>query len=274
MRLTSLQNPRVKEVIRLRDRKPRDETGLFVIEGFREIQRAVQNGIRPLSLFICPTFFLGVNEPLLIERCRASGTEILECSPAVFSKMAYRDRPEGLLAVARQFRRKLENIPLSTCPLLLVAEGVEKPGNLGTLIRSADAAGADAVIVADPRTDLFNPNVIRSSTGVVFALPVAVTEAPLLLAWLRKQRIAILAASPHATCDFYDADLAAPVAIAVGSEQYGLTESWMKEADLTVRIPMRGQADSLNVAQAATLLLYEALRQRRSSMPSGRNSHG
>ena len=273
MRLTSLQNPRVKEVIRLRDRRHRDQSGLFLIEGFREIQRALQNGIHPLTLFTCPPLFLGSNEPALIERCRAAGAQILECTEPVFCKMAYRDRPEGLLAVARQFHRRLEELPLPSNPLLLAVEGVEKPGNLGTLIRSADAAGADAVLVADPRTDLFNPNVVRASTGILFALPVVVTDSATLLSWLRRQKIALLAASPHATLDMYDADLTRPVAIAVGAEQYGLSELWMREADRTVRIPMRGQADSLNVAQAATLLLYEALRQRRASaMPNGCSS--
>jgi TrmH family RNA methyltransferase len=187
---------------------------------------------------------------------------VLECTAPVFEKLAYRDRPEGLLALAPQLTCTLAKLKLPPNPLVLVAESIEKPGNLGTLLRSADAAGAHAVIVADPRTDVHNPNVVRASTGMLFAVPLAVADTAEVLAWLRERNIRILAATPHTDKNYTDVDMTAGVAIVVGTEQVGLSEVWMRAADLQVRIPMLGKADSLNVAQAATLLLYEAVRQR------------
>ncbi len=263
MILSSLQNPRIKDVVKLRQRSHRDEAGLMLVEGYREILRALENGHAPTQLFTCPALFLGENEPALIARCSAAGADLVECSAAVFEKIAYRDRPEGLLALVPQLRCSLAHLQMPPTPLILVAESIEKPGNLGTLLRSADAAGAHAVIVADPLTDIHNPNVIRASTGMVFAVPLAVAETAEVLAWLRAQKIRILAATPHTDRDYTDVDLTQGVAIVVGTEQLGLSDVWMKAADLQVRIPMLGKADSLNVAQAATLLLYEAVRQRR-----------
>jgi TrmH family RNA methyltransferase len=262
MILTSLQNPLVKEVVRLRQRSHRDEAGLLIIEGYRELIRALDNGHPPTRLFTCPSLFLGVNEPALIARCQAAGAEIVECAAPVFEKMAYRDRPEGLLALTPQIDCRLEQLAPPASPLILVAESIEKPGNLGTLLRSADAAGAHAVIVADPRTDVHNPNVVRASTGMLFAVPLAVAETGAVLAWLRERNIRILAATPHTDKNYTDVDMTGGVAIVVGTEQVGLSDIWMQAADLQVRIPMLGKADSLNVAQAATLLLYEAVRQR------------
>jgi TrmH family RNA methyltransferase len=262
MILTSLQNPLVKEVVRLRQRSHRDEAGLMIIEGYRELLRALDNAHLPTRLFTCPALFLGENEPALIARCRAAGAELFECSAPVFEKMAYRDRPEGLLALAPQLDCRLARLVLPDRPLLLVAESIEKPGNLGTMLRTADAAGAHAVIVADPRTDVHNPNVVRASTGMLFAVPLAVAETADVIAWLRERKIRILAATPHTDKAYTDVDMTEGVAIVVGTEQVGLSDTWMSAADLQVRIPMLGKADSLNVAQAATLLLYEAVRQR------------
>jgi TrmH family RNA methyltransferase len=262
MLLTSLQNPRIKETVKLRQRSHRDAAGLMLIEGYREILRALDNGHPPAQLFICPALYLGENEPALIARCAAAGAEVLECTAPVFEKLAYRDRPEGLLALAPQLTCTLAKLKLPPNPLVLVAESIEKPGNLGTLLRSADAAGAHAVIVADPRTDVHNPNVVRASTGMLFAVPLAVADTAEVLAWLRERNIRILAATPHTDKNYTDVDMTAGVAIVVGTEQVGLSEVWMRAADLQVRIPMLGKADSLNVAQAATLLLYEAVRQR------------
>jgi len=197
----------------------------------------------------------------------------------VFAKVSYRDRPDGLLAVAPQWKRTLTDLATMvgrglsptgddgrkahpTDPFLLVVEAIEKPGNLGTLLRSADAAGVDAVLVCDPVTDLFNPNVVRSSTGVLFSVPVVVADSAEVRAWLRDQGIRAVATTPAAPALYTESDLRGPLAIIMGSEQYGLSEFWLKESDLLVRIPMAGQADSLNVAMAAIIALFEAVRQR------------
>jgi TrmH family RNA methyltransferase len=176
--------------------------------------------------------------------------------------MSYRDRPDGLIAVAPRVQHALGAIPSRQPGLFVVAESIEKPGNLGTILRSADAAGVDAVIVCDRCTDINNPNVVRASIGALFALPVVEVSSAEAMAWLKNRGVKIVAASPHATDLYSDADLSGEVAFVVGTEQYGLSETWMTGADLTVRIPMRGQADSLNVAAATTILLFEAVRQR------------
>lgn len=260
--ITSLQNSRIKAVVGLRQRSDRDERGEMIIEGYRELKRALENKHLPKVLFFCPGFFMGTNEPALIERCREAGAELFECTTAVFEKMSYRDRPEGLLAVAPQVHCTLADLKLPQNPLLVVAEAIEKPGNLGTILRSADAAGVHAVIICDRCTDINNPNVVRASTGTLFALPVVEAGSDEVLSWLRLHKIQILAATPHTDFQYYDVDLKRGTALVVGTEQYGLTEKWMISADLKVKIPMLGQADSLNVASATTILLYEAVRQR------------
>jgi len=260
--ITSLQNPRVKNVIKLRQRADRDEQGLLIVEGYRELKRALENHRRPVMLFYCRDFFLGKNESELINQCRDTGAEIISCSRAVFAKMAYRERPEGLLALVPQVKYDLVGLKLPAAPLLIVAEAIEKPGNLGTILRSADAAGADAVIVCDRCTDINNPNVVRASIGAIFTVPVVETSSTEAIKWFHKNKIQILAASPHAKLAYTQADLRRGTAVVVGAEQYGLSEQWMKAADLQVRIPMRGQIDSLNVAAATTILLFEAARQR------------
>ena len=198
----------------------------------------------------------------LLARAEAAGTQLFELSRAAFAKVAYRERPDGLLALAPQWRRTLADLRLGPAPLLLVVEAIEKPGNLGTILRSADAAGCAAVIVCDPVTDIFNPNVVRASTGVLFSLPCVVAEGPPVLAWLRDRGIRTVATTPAAETLYSAADLRGPLAVVMGSEQYGLSDFWLKNADLPVRIPMAGQADSLNVAMAATITLFEAIRQR------------
>ena len=263
MNLTSPQNERVKQVVKLRQRSHRDELGLMLIEGYRELKRALDNHHNPSALYYCPAFYQGNHEPELVARCRAAGAALFECAEAAFAKMSYRDRPEGLLAVAPRIHRTLADLTLPAPALVLVAEAIEKPGNLGTMLRSSDAAGVHALIVCDPCTDVNNPNVVRASIGTLFAVPVAEAPAAETLAWLRARQIRILAATPHAEAEYFDVDLRPPTAIVVGTEQYGLSPAWLEQADLKVRIPMRGQADSLNVAAATTLLLYEALRQRR-----------
>jgi TrmH family RNA methyltransferase len=262
--ITSAQNPRVKEAVQLGRRTHRDEKGLLLVEGYREVVRALQNGWRPASLFFCPELYLGRNEPALVEQAGGAGAQLFQCAENVFRKMAYRDRPEGLLAIGPQIRLRLDDLtPRNPAPLLVAAEAIEKPGNLGTIVRTADAAGADGVIVCDECTDVNNPNVVRASIGALFSLPVVEASSADAIEWVRSRGIQIVAASPHAEREYTDADLARGTAFVVGSEQYGLSETWVKEADLCVRIPMLGQGDSLNVAAATTILLFEAVRQRR-----------
>jgi TrmH family RNA methyltransferase len=261
-RITSLQNLRVKQLVKLRDRRPRDEAGVFLVEGYREIRRALEKQVALHELYFSPDWFLGENEPALITEAEQAGAKLYELSKDAFAKVAYRERPDGLLAVAPQWKRPLEDLTLAAPPFLLVVEAIEKPGNLGTILRSADAAGCDAVIVCDPVTDIFNPNVVRASTGVLFSVPLVVDESTRVLAWLREKSIRTVATTPAAQTLYTDADLRGPLAIVMGSEQYGLSEFWLKNADLPVRIPMAGQADSLNVAMATIITLFEAVRQR------------
>ncbi len=267
LQITSLQNPRVKEVVKLQKRPYRDEVGVLLVEGYREVKRMLDNRRQPQVLFYAPAFFRGGNETTLVERAAEAGAELFECTAEVFQKIAYRDRPEGLLALTDQVRGTLADLKLPEHPLLIVAESIEKPGNLGSLLRSADAAGVHGVIVCDRTTDINNPNVVRSSIGTLFSLPVVEATSEETLAWLKSRGIRVLAATPHATHEYTEVDLTQGVALVVGTEQVGLSDSWMKEADLQVRIPMLGQIDSLNVACATTILLYEAVRQRRLAAP-------
>jgi len=260
--ITSLQNPRLKRLIRLRDRRARDEEGAFLVEGYREVRRALEKKAALGELFFSRDWFLGVNEPALLAEAEAAGARLYELSKDAFAKVAYRERPDGILAVAPQWKRALADLALPAAPLILVVEAIEKPGNLGTILRSADAAGCDAVIVCDPVTDLFNPNVVRASTGVLFSVPCVVEDSEKVLAWLKGRGIRSVATTPAAGGVYSDADLRGPLAVVMGSEQFGLSEFWLKNADLPVRIPMAGQADSLNVAMAALITLFEAVRQR------------
>lgn len=265
LEITSLQNPRVKQVVKLRDRHARERSGQFIIEGYRAILRAHGQGYPLTELFICPALFKGDNEDALIDQCVGAGTQLFQVPEHVFGKMAYRDRPEGLLAVAPQIHRSLDDLAadrFASNPLYIVAEGIEKPGNLGTMLRSADATAVSAIILCDKCTDLFNPNVVRASTGSLFSVPVAEASPERTLAWLKARDCLVVAATPHAENLYSAVDLTGPVCIAVGAEQYGLTDFWMNHADMQVKIPMMGMADSLNVATATTILLYEVLRQR------------
>jgi TrmH family RNA methyltransferase len=295
-KITSLQNPRVKLLVKLRERRDRDDAGLFLVEGYREIRRALEKQVRLQELYFSPEWFLGENEPALIEQARQSGAQLFELSKDAFAKCAYRERPDGLLAVAPQWKLSLSDLNLAGSPVagvadpgaaiaspatgpgsatpatltdrparspfLLVVESIEKPGNLGTILRSADAAGVDAVIVCDPVTDIFNPNVVRSSTGVLFSVPIVVSDSASVHAWLVEKGIRIVATTPDTPAIYTSVDLSGPLAIVMGSEQYGLSKFWLKESNLLVRIPMAGQADSLNVAMATIITLFEAVRQR------------
>lgn len=260
--ITSKQNQRVKDLARLRDRRDRDKAGVFLIEGYRAINRALEKNVPLTEFYFSPDWFLGENEPALIERAKKAGAETYEVSKDVFTKFTYRDRPDGLLAVAKQWHTGLEDLKLSEKPFLLVVEAIEKPGNLGTILRSADGAGVDAVIVCDAVTDVFNPNVVRSSTGVLFSVPVVVSDSQTVHKWLKSKDIKIVSTTPDTDNIYTKVDLTGPIAIVMGSEQYGLTDFWLKQCDIPVRIPMHGLADSLNVALATGLMVYEAARQR------------
>ncbi|MCM8534921.1 MAG: RNA methyltransferase [Lentisphaeraceae bacterium] len=262
MIITSTKNDKIKNIVKLRNRRDRDKQQLMVIEGYRSLLRASNNHIEVTEFYYCPDFFIGENEQSLIDLYESRGSRIIEVTKPVFEKISYRDRPEGLLGVAPYFNKGLEALELGESPFLVVAQSIEKPGNLGTIIRSTDGTGADGLILCDKCTDLFNPNVITASTGISFALPIVQASTKECLEYLKENNIAILSATPSADTLYTDVDMTGPVAIIVGTEQYGLTDEWLKESTINVKIPMLGQADSLNVSTATTLLLYEALRQR------------
>jgi len=205
---------------------------------------------------------MGENETALLEEAKSKGAALFELTQIAFEKVAYRDRPEGILGVFKQWSQTLGDLKLGDPPFLLIAESIEKPGNLGTILRSADAAGVDAVICCDPVTDLFNPNVIRSSTGVLFSMPTVMTTTRETIDWLQKSGIQAVATTPHAERYHTEIDLTGPIAVVMGSEQFGLSETWLDACSQQARIPMAGQADSLNVAMATLVTLFEAVRQR------------
>jgi len=271
MLITSLHNEKVKKLVKLRNRRERDKTGRFLIEGYRELLRAFEGGQPVEELYFCPSLFLGENENRLIEDLKKRGARGIECSSAVFHKISYRDRPDGLLGLAPIRKSSLEELekalPLMKNPFLVVAEAIEKPGNLGTILRTADAVGADALIVADPCTDLYNPNVVRASVGTLFTVPVYTAEGGSLLACLQKHGIGVVSATPQAESRYTEFDFSRPVAVAFGTEQYGLSKKWLEESLHQVRIPMLGTADSLNVAASTAVLLYEVVRQRDGNSP-------
>ena len=259
--IQSRQNPRVQNLVRLHERTHRDTQQRFLVEGRRELERALAEGVIE-EIYFCSELFRDNGSQELVERASQAGVAICQLAPMAFDKVSLREGPDGLLGVARAWHLTLADLKLSATPLLLIVERVEKPGNLGALLRSADAAGADAVIVCDPVTDLFNPQVVRNSQGALFSVPVAVVSPPEALDFLRANKIDLVATTPAATLDYWDADLLHAAAIAVGGEKDGLTPLWLEAANQSVRIPMAGQTDSLNVAAAATLALFEAVRQR------------
>ena len=260
--ISSAQNDAVKHLVKLRDRRHRDREQLTLLEGYRELTRAREYGMELVECFFSPEHFLGVNEYPLLRQLNASGIPVRQLAPQLLEKVSYRDRPEGLLAIARMRRHTLDDLPVDPNGLYLVAETVEKPGNLGSMLRSADAVNATGVIICEKGTDIYNPNVIRASTGALFSVPLAEATNAEAKAWLEQHHIRTLAATPHTDFCYTDVDLTVGVAIVVGAEQTGLTDFWMNGADLKVVIPMLGKIDSLNVATATTLLLYEAARQR------------
>ena len=262
IQITSLQNPRIKEMIRLRDGRHRRKQGRILIDGTREIERAVGAGIVPSELVYCPELRDEAAVCDILGKAEEQGAELIEVPAHVFEKVAFGARAEGVVAVAPTPQAALADLSLAADALVVVLEGVEKPGNVGAVLRSADASGAGAVIVADGRTDLFNPNAIRASLGTIFAVPVAEATSGETLAWLRERGFSVFAARVDGSIVYTEADFRASCAIVLGSEADGLTGVWSGEGVQAVRLPMLGVADSLNVSVSAAVILYEAVRQR------------
>ena len=260
--ITSAQNPLIKNVLLLTE-KPRErkEQNLIVIEGSREIRLAASSGFVITTLFFCPE----IGDPSQLSELSdpaTPGTEMVEVSLAVFNRMAYRKDHEGVIALAIPKRILLDDLSLRENPLILVLETIEKPGNLGALLRTADAANLDAVIVCDPQTDIYNPNAIRSGIGCLFTMQTVSTTSEETITWLKKRQIRIFGTALTATHYYHETDFTGPAAIVMGSEAYGLTRIWLDQADDLVKIPMNGRIDSMNVSASAAVVIFEAMRQR------------
>jgi TrmH family RNA methyltransferase len=268
-RITSLQNPRIKNVVRLNGRRQREQQQLTLVEGLRETGQALDSGVVPVEAFVCPELIAGPEATAVMEtlsRLAAAGqTQLFEVTTAVFEKIAYRGQSGGVLLVIPYRSYTLADLPLSARPFLAIIDGAEKPGNVGAILRTADGAGVDALLLAGDareRTDMHNPNVMRASLGASFTVPTAAAPTAEMIAWLRAHEIAIVATTPAAEAVYTAVDLSGPVALVLGSEAFGLGPEWLAAADLQVRIPMAGAIDSLNLSVAAALLLYEVVRQR------------
>jgi TrmH family RNA methyltransferase len=233
-----------------------------LVDGYEELTLALESGVRPLALYYCPALIREQERLALLDRMRGLGVELVEMSSQAFGKVAYRETPDGWLAVVPLVATDLSRLRLGAAPLILVCEAVEKPGNLGAILRTADAAAADAVIASPAITDWGNPNIIRASKGAIFSVPVAEASTEELIAWLRAHDIAIVVATPDTDLSYAAMDLTRGVAIVLGSEKHGVGATWLACADARVRIPMFGHVNSLNVATSAALLTYEVLRQR------------
>lgn len=260
--ITSLQNPRVKDAVRLRDRRHREKQGRIVIDGARELMRAMSAGVRLVEVFVCEPRCRGDDARRVLGMLSNTGVDVLDVGEVVLEKVAFGSRVEGLVGIAEVPPTGLERLVLPESPLVAILEGVEKPGNIGAVLRSADGAGVSAVVVADPLTDVFNPNAIRASLGTIFSVPLAAAGSGQTLAWLRRQRLNLWAARVEGSVPYWQVDFRGPTAIILGSESAGLTQLWRDPSIPAVRLPMLGGADSLNVSSAAAVLFYEVLRQR------------
>ena len=258
--ISSLQNPLVKQCVLLQEKaRERKKQGLFIIEGLREIELAKNAGYQFDSLLFCPELFSEEKLSSLV----SSEMNSIELSLAVYQKLAYRATTEGILAIAKTQDKALSNIQFKNKnPLVLVAEAPEKPGNIGALLRTADAANLDAVFIANPKTDLYNPNIIRSSVGGVFTNQIAMASSEEIIAFLKTNKFAIYGAALQASVPYYKFDFTAKTAIVVGTEATGLTEQWLENSTQNIHIPMQGSIDSMNVSVAAGILIFEAKRQR------------
>jgi TrmH family RNA methyltransferase len=257
--ITSMRNPKIGNVVELIEKsRERRSQGLFVVEGVREIEQALSSGYKIHSLFMCAETGTAAS----FAHSTLSATRIYTVNKDVFAKIAYRENSDGLVAVMFSRNLALDEIKLSTNPFIIILESVEKPGNLGAILRTADAAAVDAVIVCDPLTDLYNPNVIRSSIGCIFTQQVAVCSSPDALRWLEMKKIKPYAAELKAAQWYHETDFTKPSAIVMGTEAAGLTDFWLQHANARIKIPMRGKTDSLNVSVSTAVLTFEAMRQR------------
>lgn len=258
--ITSAQNPKIKQLLALGEKSSlRRESGLFVLEGLRELLHALEAGFEVDTVFFCPEI-LGNRIP--DTHPSLSEARWVEVSRAIYEKIAYRGSTEGIIAEVKARKISLPDLRLSGNPLIVVLESVEKPGNLGAVLRSADAAAADAVLICDPLTDLFNPNLIRASLGAAFTVPVVACESKEAIKWLKSNNIKILTAQLQDSEWYYDSDMSCGTAIIIGTEATGLTDIWRQAADAHIKIPMLGRLDSLNASVSAAVLLFEAVRQR------------
>jgi RNA methyltransferase, TrmH family len=261
--ISSLQNPLVKEVVKLGGKSSeRRKTGCFVIEGRREVSLAIHAGYSLKDLIVCPALYIpDPHYPVLIEKYQEITKDVSE---NVYSKIAYRGNAEGIMAVAEYSGIDLQYIKLKSTPLIIVLESVEKPGNLGAILRTADAAGVDAVVICDPSTDIYNPNIIRSSLGCVFTVQTAVCSIDEWFHWASAAGIKTMLASVQSEKHYFNADLSQPVALVFGTEADGLSPMWYQKANEKLKIPMAGKIDSLNVAASAAIMIFDAVRQRNS----------
>ncbi len=262
--ITSTANPAIRAALALRDRRDREATGRTLVDGARELRRAVESGCPFEVVFVCPELITGREARAVVPLLEERAAQVRYVAPNVLTRLAFGERAEGIVGVLHSPALGLERLEgrLSSPPLIAVVEAVEKPGNLGAILRAADGAGMDAVIVADPRTDCFNPNVIRASLGTIFTVPLARASTEAVVDWLGAHDLTVVAARVDAARLYTEVDLTKPVAIVLGSEAEGLSSGWPAQDTLAVRLPMLGVADSLNVAAAAAVLFYEARRQR------------
>ena len=254
--ITSAQNPKIKLLLELQQKSSvRREHGLFVVEGRREIERCINSGYQVDTLFWCSEIF-GMEEP------QVDGARLFQVTADIYNKVAYRGGTEGVIAEVNVRQLTLKDLKLQKRALVVVMESVEKPGNVGAILRTADAANADAVIVCDPLTDLYNPNLIRASVGAFFSVPCVACTSEECIKWLKENGVQILTAQLQDSCFYYESDMVRSTAIVVGTEATGLTDQWRQAADAHIRIPMLGIGDSLNVSVSAAILMFEAVRQR------------
>ena len=273
MLISSLQNTRVKNVTRLNNRRYRDEQKLTVVEGLRETSRALQAGIIPQEAYLCADLLAGDEAGDVVGKLtrlnQQGATELFEVTSPVFAKMAYRGSSGGILLVIAYQERSMDELLRAESPFLIVVDGAEKPGNVGAILRTADAAGVDGLIISESSgsgTDIHNPNVIRASLGTIFTIPIISLPATEAVDWLKRAGIKIVATTPRAGELYTDVALTGPIAVVMGSEAFGLDEVWLETADLQVRIPMFGVVDSLNLSVSTALILYEVVRQRNVSL--------
>ncbi len=258
--ITSLQNPSIKNVVKLSKARERMEQQRFVIEGARELSLALEGGYEIVELYVCRELFASTRYPEVLTA--VPGKAVVEVSHEVFRKMVYRESSDGVVALAKPKEHRLGDLKLGLNPFVIILEAVEKPGNLGAVLRTADAAGVDAVVVCDPRTDLYNPNVVRSSVGTLFTVQTARCTSAEALEWLQANGVVSYAAELQAAEWYQDVDFTGSSAIVMGTEAEGLTDFWIDNATKRIKIPMRGKIDSLNVSVSTAVLTFEAMRQR------------